>query len=121
MSRIGNSEFLIWKHFRLEAKFKQFAITKKQMEPHTQTLEEISSALNQVGDLLSAIDRQQGDQVQHWQMISRLEHRVRRLTRKLPDDVFIQLPCLAKFVLSSNPLYNCWSDCRDEVGEFMIS
>jgi hypothetical protein len=91
------------------------------METDTITLEEIHTALAEVGSLMTAIDHGEGDQVYHWQMIGLLDHRLRRLTRTLPDDLFCQMPNLAVFALSTDTISSSWRKCQDEVRVFLES
>ena len=81
----------------------------------TKTLEDINTALAEVGSLLTAIDEGEGDQVYHWQMIGQLDHRLRSLAKSLPDDLFCQMPNLAVFALSTNTISSTWRRCQDEV------
>jgi hypothetical protein len=78
-------------------------------------LTEILTNLNQVGGLLYAIDRQEGDTITHWQQISQLDHRLRRLAKQLDEDTLSQLPSLAVFSLSSNQILSCWGICAEEI------
>lgn len=78
-------------------------------------LTEILSNLNQVGGLLYAIDRQEGDSIAHWQQISQLDHRLRRLAKQLDEDTLSHLPSLAVFSLSSNQILTCWGICAEEI------
>lgn len=78
-------------------------------------LNEILANLNQVGGLLYAIDRQEGETISHWQQISQLEHRLRRLTNQLDAGTLSQLPSLAVFSLSNNQIFSCWGNCAAEV------
>ncbi len=78
-------------------------------------LTEILANLNRVGGLLYAIDRHEGDTVSHWQQISQLDHRLRRLTNQLDAGTLSQLPSLAVFSLSNNQIFSCWGNCVEEV------
>lgn len=78
-------------------------------------LEQILVDLNHVGDLLSAIDHAQGDDIAHWQEISVINHRVRRLVNQLDQDGLTQLPALAVFAFSDAQIISCWGNCADEI------
>lgn len=79
-------------------------------------LELIYNFLAQVGDLQYSIDVGEGDEILLWQEIGAIDHQLRRLANALPDEIFYRLPNLAKFTLSSQPIFYSWSDCRDEIG-----
>lgn len=83
-------------------------------------LEQILADLNQVGGLLYAINRSQGDQISHWQEISVINHRVRRLVNRLEEDTLIRLPALAAFAFSDAQIFACWGSCADEI-EVLLS
>ena len=91
------------------------------METDKTILEEINTALAEVGSLMTAIDKGEGDQVYHWQMIGQLDHRLRRLVETLPDELFCQMPTLAVFALSTDTITSSWRQCWDEVGGFLGS
>jgi len=91
------------------------------MKTETETLEDIHTALVEVGTLLTAIDEGERDQVYCWQMIGQLDHRLRRMVRALPDELFTQMPNLAVFALSTDTITSSWRQCRDEVGGFLGS
>lgn len=78
-------------------------------------LEHILADLKQVGDLLSAIDHAQGDDMALWQEISVINHRIRRLVNQMDEDTLIRLPGLAAFTLSDAQVFSCWSTCADQI------
>lgn len=80
------------------------------------TLQAIYEALAHVADLQFALDAGKGDQITHWQELGMIDQRLRRLVQTLPDEVIASTPSLAKYAMSSTPLYSLWSECRDEVG-----
>ena len=82
----------------------------------TDSLKIIYEVLAEVADLHYAIEAGKGDEMMHWQRLSSIDHRLRRLAQSLPDDVFARLPHFAKFTLTSGSINECWSECRDEVG-----
>jgi len=82
-------------------------------------LEEVFSALSEVGERLSAIDHQHGEESVHWQTISALSHSIRRQAGELPDDIFAQLPALAVFTLTVNSIDSCWGRCLDELDAYL--
>ena len=78
-------------------------------------LTDILTDLHQVGNLLDAIDRSNGNSSSLWQEISQLDHRLRRQANQLDEDIFSQLPSLAVFALSNTQIITCWGNCADEV------
>lgn len=82
--------------------------------PNT-VLSKILANLNQVGGLLYAIDRQEGDSIAHWQQISLLDHRLRRLAKQLDEDTLSKLPSLTVYSLLSNQIFSCWGNCAEEI------
>ena len=80
-----------------------------------QTLQQIEAALEEVGQLLSAIDRGFGDDLEHWREIEERGHFVRAAVPDLPEILRRKLPLLVTFAESDNPVYGCWGACVDEV------
>lgn len=81
---------------------------------HTQ-LAHILKELHQVGSCLDAIDRGYGDQITHWQEISAINHRIRRIANSLNENTLMQLPSLAAFILSDAQIFTCWANCAAEL------
>jgi hypothetical protein len=86
---------------------------------HRLILEEVFSALSEVGERLSAIDHQHGEENLHWQTISALGHSIRRQAGELPDEIFVELPALAVYALTVNSIDSCWGQCLDELDSYL--
>jgi hypothetical protein len=82
-------------------------------------LQNVFAALSEVGEHLNAIDRNNGEQVYHWQTISALGHSIRRQAGELPDEIFSHLPSLAVFTLTVNSIDSCWGQCLDELDAYL--
>lgn len=82
-------------------------------------LQSVFEALNEVGERLSAIDHQYGEENLHWQTISALSHTIRRQAGELPDEVFTYLPSLAVFTLTIDSIDSCWGQCMDELNIYL--
>ena len=84
-----------------------------------QTLQQIEAALEEVGQLLSAIDRGFGDDLAHWAEIAAKGRFVRAAVTGLPENVRRELSRLAAFAESDDPVYGCWGACMDEVRQIL--
>lgn len=82
-------------------------------------LENLFESLSEVGQRLSAIDHQVGEESVHWQTISALGHSIRRQAIDLPDEIFTQLPALAVFTLTMDSIDSCWGRCLDELEVYL--
>ena len=86
---------------------------------HRLILQDVFSALSEVGERLDAIDHQVGEENLHWQTISALGHSIRRQAGELPDEIFAHLPALAVFTLTVNSIDSCWGRCLDELDAYL--
>ncbi|MBN2500452.1 MAG: hypothetical protein JXB38_06750 [Anaerolineales bacterium] len=84
-----------------------------------QTLQQIEAALEEVGGRLNAIDRGFGDDLEHWREIEAKGRFVRAAVLNLPEDVRRELPLLAAFAESDDPVYGCWGACQDEARQIL--
>ncbi len=78
-------------------------------------LQDILGGFYEVGDRLSAIDKNMGDEYDHWQMINVIHHRVRRKIDTLPVSILQRSPALATFALTNSQIHSCWSNCASEI------
>jgi hypothetical protein len=84
-----------------------------------QTLKHIEVALEKVGQLLSAIDRGFGDDLEHWREIAAKGRFVRAVVPGLPEYVRRELPLVVAFAESDDPVFGCWGACVDEVRQIL--
>ena len=82
-------------------------------------LENVFEALGEVGEHLTAIDHNTGEEIVHWQSISALSHTIRRQAGELPDEIFTHLPALAVFTLAIDSIDSCWGRVMNELEVYL--